>query len=358
MILLYQKYIIYSFLKNLFRISIFFFSLIIILNLFEEIIFFKDVEVALYLPIFITLLNSLSILFDVLPFVFLISTLFFFSEILDKNELNIYKSFGLTNGKIIKTITATSFVVGILCVVILYNVSSSLKFLYLDIKNDYAQDDKYLAVITANGLWIKDEIDGKISIINAAKINGNYLSDVLITEYDLGFNFKKMIVSKSVNIESNIWTLKESNITENNVTKKVNDLTFKSNFNLQKISTLFSNLSSLNFLQLKKLKNDYKLLGYSTTTLSVHQHKLYSYPLYLSIMVCISSVLMLNIKHNNSKTFKLILGVFISVLIYYVNYFFNILVESEEISFVISVWGPQLLLVLIASIGLIKINDK
>jgi lipopolysaccharide export system permease protein len=358
MISLYQKYLISSFLKNLLKISIFFFSLTIILNLFEEISFFKNSNVDFYLPIFVTLLNSPSVLFDILPFIFLITTLFFFSEILDKNELTIYKSFGLTNLKIIKTITATSFVVGIFCVVILYNISSNLKFLYFDIKNDYSQDDKYLAVITANGLWIKDEIDGKITIINASKISGNYISNVLITEYDSDFNFQRMITSKSANIKNYEWKLKNSKITKDNITKETDELLFKSNFNLEKISTLFSNLSSLNFLQLKKLKNDYKLLGYSTTNINVHQHKLYSYPLYLAIMVCISSILMLNVKHNNSKTFTLILGVFISVIIYYVNYFFNILVESEEISFVTAIWGPQLILILICSIGLVKINEK
>ncbi|MDA7755900.1 LptF/LptG family permease [Candidatus Pelagibacter sp.] len=358
MIQIYQKYIIHSFLKNLFKVFIFFFALVVILNLFEEISFFKNVDVDFYFPVFITLLNVPSVLFDILPFIFLIATLLFFTEILDKNEINVYKIFGLTNAKIIKTITLTSFFCGVLSVLILYNISSNLKFLYFDIKNSYSQDDKYLAVVTANGLWIKDEIDEKISIINAEKINGNFISNVLITEYDLDFNFKRMIVSKNVNIEKYIWNFNEAQITENNVTNKIVNFTFKSNFNSQKISNLFSNLSSLNFLQLKKLKNDYKLLGYSTTSLSVHEHKLYSYPLYLSIMVCISSILMLNIKHNNSKTFNLFIGVFISVLIYYINYFFNILVESKEISHLTSVWGPQLILILIVSIGLVKINEK
>ena len=330
----------------------------IILNLFEEISFFKNTEVDFYFPVFITLLNVPSVLFDILPFIFLITTLLFFTEILDKNEINVYKIFGLTNAKIIITITLTSFLCGILSVLILYNISSNLKFLYLDIKNNYSQDDKYLAVVTANGLWIKDEIDEKISIINAEKINGDYISNVLITEYDLDFNFKRIIVSKNVNIKNYIWYFDEAKITENNVTKKINNLNYQSNFNSQKISNLFSNLSSLNFFQLRKLKDDYKLLGYSTTSLSVHEHKLYSYPVYLSIMVCISSILMLNVKHNNSRTFNLFIGIFISVLIYYVNYFFNILVESKEISHLTSVWGPQLLLILIVSIGLVKINEK
>ena len=57
MIQIYQKYLIYSFLKNLFKVLIFFFALVIILNLFEEISFFKDTEVDFYFPVFITLLN-------------------------------------------------------------------------------------------------------------------------------------------------------------------------------------------------------------------------------------------------------------------------------------------------------------
>ena len=41
---------------------------------------------------------------------------------------------------------------------IFYSASAKLNFLYLDIKNKYSDDNKYLAVVTKNGLWIKDEI--------------------------------------------------------------------------------------------------------------------------------------------------------------------------------------------------------
>ena len=94
-----------------------FFCITIILNIFEELSFFKNVEnVNVSLPIFLTILNSPSILFDIFPFIFLISTLYFFSEIIDKNELNIYKNYGLTNFKIINIITITSFITGIFIV--------------------------------------------------------------------------------------------------------------------------------------------------------------------------------------------------------------------------------------------------
>ena len=47
--------------------------------------------------------------------------------------------------------------------------SSTMKFAYLDLKNDYSNDNKYLAVVTENGLWIKDEIDEKISTLITEK---------------------------------------------------------------------------------------------------------------------------------------------------------------------------------------------
>ena len=99
MIHFYQKNLIYTFIKSLMKIILIFFSLIIILNIFEEISYFKNENVDIFLPIFLTILNAPSVLFDILPFVFLISALYFFSEILDKDELNIYKNFVITNFK-------------------------------------------------------------------------------------------------------------------------------------------------------------------------------------------------------------------------------------------------------------------
>ena len=360
MIAIYQKNLINSFFKCLAIVTVIFFCITIILNIFEEISFFKNIEnVNFALPIFLTILNSPSILFDIFPFIFLISTLYFFSEIIDKNELNIYKNYGLTNFKIINIVTTTSFITGIFIVLIFYNMSANLKFLYLDIKNNFSDDDKYLAVITSNGLWIKDETTENINLINAEKIEKHLLKNVLITQFDLNYNFKKIISAKEVNIKNKSWIINNPSITkENEVTQKENKIIFQTNFDKEKISNLFSNLSSLDMLDLGDLKKDYKTLGYSTILLSAHQLKLYSYPIYLAIMVCLSSILMFNVRHNKSKIFNFILGIFISVVIYYVNFFFKLLTESEKIPITLSVWAPQIVLFLIACVGLVKINEK
>jgi len=359
MLLYYQKNLIFTFTKSLLKIIFVFLALIVILNIFEEISYFKDSNTSILLPIFLTLLNTPSILFDILPFVFLITTLYFFSEILDKNELNIYKNFGITNLKILSLISVLTFFLGIFFILIFYNISSNLKFLYLDIKNNYSKDDKYLAVITANGLWIKDELHENINLINAEKIDGHYLKNVSITQFDLDYNFERLIVTKIINIKNKNWVLDNPAITlENSITHIKDKIIIETNFDIQKITNLFSDLSSLSLWQLKKLRKDHISLGYSVLPINIHLQKLYSYPIYLTIMVCIAIILMLNIKQNNSKIFNLLLGIFISVLIYYINFFFNLLSESQKIPIMVSIWGPLSVLTLISSVGLIKINEK
>tara|TARA_B100000524_G_C23640293_1_gene366430 strand:- start:854 stop:1720 length:867 start_codon:yes stop_codon:yes gene_type:complete len=287
------------------------------------------------------------------------SGLYFFSEILDKNELIIYKNYGLTNIKIIGIISVTTFLIGIIVVFIFYNLSSNLKFLYLDIKNNYTKDNKYLAVVTSNGLWIKDEINNHINIINAEKIEDDYIYNIVISQFNKSYVFKKLIVADQANIKFNEWKISNPRITENNsTTAGLKEIIFEANFNKEKISTLFSNLSSLNLLELNRLKNDYEILGYSALKISLHQQKLYSYPFYLTIMVTIASILMLNIKYNKSKIFNLIIGILISVMIYYINYFLNVLSENNDLPYLISVWGSQFILILFISIGLVRINEK
>jgi lipopolysaccharide export system permease protein len=359
MILTYQKNVIFTFLKNILSISIFFFSLILILSILQEIIFFKNLEVDIFIPIYLTFLNTSSIVFELFPFIFLIGAMSFFIEILDKNELIIYKSYGLSNLKIISVIVSTTFVLGILLVLIFYNISSNLKFVYLEIKNKHTNDDKYLAVVTANGLWIKDHMSENINYINAKHINDENLTEVIINQFDIDYNLIRSITAKDINIKSKNWIINNAKITKDNLTiENKEPIIFKTNFNIEIISTLFSNLSALNLIKLNKLKKNYTSLGYSTVKINNHLLSIYTYPIYLSIMVCIASILMLNIGHNKPRVFYLIIGILISVTVYYTNYLFNILVENQKISFQFSIWSIQFLLLLLCSVGLVRINEK
>ena len=354
----YKKYILNLFTKTLIEVILIFFALILIINLFEEINFLKNENVSGFYPVFLSLLNVPSVIFDILPFIFLVSTIFFFIKLMDKNELFIFKYSGITNNHILSILVLCSFFLGMLIIFGFYTFSSKLKSHYLQIKNEFTADNKYLAVITENGLWIKDEINGKINIINADKINKNLLINVSIVQFDKNFKLLQSIESKEVNVQSKYWIIKNPIITKKNVTNKFELINLNSNFDLEKISNLFSNLSAMSLMQLIKLKKDYSSLGYSTVDIAVYQHKIFSIPIYLSIMTLLSGIIMFNSKYKKNKIFNIILGIFLSVIIYYVNYFSGLLGVNGKIPIILSVWLPLIVLILISMIGLVRLNEK
>ena len=61
--------------------------------------------------------------------------------------------------------------------------------------------------MTSNGLWIKDEKKNHINIINAEKIEGDYLYNVVISQFNKSYVFKRLIVADQANIKSNNWKI-------------------------------------------------------------------------------------------------------------------------------------------------------
>ena len=194
----YIKFLSIIFINSFFYVSAIMLSLIFILNLLNELDFFKDMNVHFIFPIYLSLLNSPTLIFEMFPFIFLISTQLFFITLFNNNEITIFKYSGLKNSKILLIASTVSFILGIIIITLFYNLSSNLKNFYLDLKSNYTDDGKYLAVITKNGLWIKDIIDDQILIINAVKIEQNQLVNSYISVFNEDFEIKKILLAQKL----------------------------------------------------------------------------------------------------------------------------------------------------------------
>ena len=354
----YIKFICKIFLKSILFVTLVMLSLVIILNTLTELEFFSDFKVDTFFPIYMSLLNSPTLIFEMFPFIFLVSTQLFFINLFNNDEVEIFKYSGLKNTSILKIISILSVFIGLIIITLFYTFSSSLKNFYLEIKSKYTTDGKYLAVITNNGLWIKDIVNGKTSIINASRIDKNILLNTFITEFDSSYNVVRNIKSEKINIKNNQWLIYNAKIYQNQ-TSQVEDILIKNtNFNYERIQSLFSNLSSLSLQNLFILRNNYKMLNYSTTEVDVQIQKILSYPIYLTLMTIFSAIIMFNTKKNKSSSLKIALGLFFSVIIYYTFNFFNVMGNTERLSILMSIWTPILLLTIINSIMIYRINEK
>jgi len=354
----YTKFLVGGFIKSFLNVFFVMMSLVFILNILKEIEFFSNKDVNSLYPIYLSIMSSPSIIFEMFPFIFLIGTQFFFIKLFNNDEINIFKYSGLKNIQIIKILSLVSFFIGILTITLFYSFSSNLQHYYLQIKNQFSEDKLYLAVINKNGLWIKDVVGNKTNIINSSKVNNNFLTNTFISTFDKDFNLVESINSDKIDISKNEWLIYDATIFKNNISQKIDLVKFRSNFDQKRIESLFSNLSSLSLLKLIDLKKNYESLNYSTVDVDMQIYKIAIYPLFLVIMTILSSIIMLNTKKSNSKVIKIIIGLFFSVVIYYINNLFNVMGSTERIPLIVSVWTPIIFLTLVNLIMLININEK
>ena len=334
-------------------------SLVFVLNILQEIEFFNNKNVGSIYPIYLSLMNTPSIIFEMFPFIFLIASQFFFIKLFNNDEINIFKYSGLKNFKIIYILSLCSLLMGIIIITLFYNLSSNLQRYYLEVKNQYSNDKSdYLAVINKNGLWIKDIVDEDINLINSSKINSNILSETFISTFDKNYKLIKNIRSNKIDIKNNKWIIYDASVYENNTSKKIKLLEFETNFNQKRIESLFSNLSALSILKLIDLRKNYKSLNYSLVEVDLQINKIFTYPFYLMLMTIFSSIIMFNTKRFKSNSLKIVIGLFFSVIIYYISNFFNVLGVTEKIPIIISIFGPLLILSIMNTLMLVNINEK
>ena len=75
-------------------------------------------------------------------------------------------------------------------------------------------------------------------------------------------------------------------------------------------------------------------------------------------MSIFSAIIMFNTKKFKSNSLKITIGLFLCVVIYYMNNLFQVLGSTEKIPIIISVWMTLVIITLVNTILVMKINEK
>ena len=233
---------------------------------------------------------------------------------------------------------------------------------YEKTKSNYSRDIDHLVTFNKNGLWIKENLKSGQRIITAAKPEGQNLLDLTIFHIDENSKLEEKIVSKKANIESNTWILKDVVVLSpvRGVLTKRNLKEYKiiSIYNYEKINSLFKNFDTMSFLELiinyKRLLNN----GYNKPFLNQSLHTMLSIPFFLFLMTSLAAILTMNTLKRSDNIKFIIIGLLVSVVIFYFKDLSLALGQTNRIPLILSVWAPVIALSLFTAIGVIQINEK
>ena len=350
-------YLLKEFFKVVVNTSLVFFCLGLIINLFEEINFFKDYDVGIYLPLILSFLFVPSLFYNMFPFIILLSGIWFFLHIRKTDEIIAMKISGMSNLSIILVPSILSIILGIFFITLVNPVTSTLVKKYESTKGSFEKDQDYLAAITSNGIWIKE----KNNIIKSSMLNKNNLLDVSIYEFDNNDNFLKRFEAESADISSRNWILKNVKIIDKDgksIEENTSNIIYKSIYDVKKIKSLYSNLDTISFWN---LQNEIKLLenrGYSTREMRSKLQQSLAFPFFLLSMIFLGGVITLGTQSKYSNWKYVFIALFASVLIFYFNRFSAALGETDKLSIEVSVWMPVIIIFILSAVGLIHANQK
>lgn len=357
------NYLLKNFLKTILTFIAVFYCFGVILNLFEEIEFFKNIKVSFIIPIILTSIYVPSMIIEILPFIVFFSSLWYMFKIRNNKDLLALKVFGYSNLKIFFILALTSFTLGWFILIVINPFTSSISKYYEQTKSNYSKDIDHLVTFNKNGMWIKENINNNQKrIITANRPDGFNLIDVTIFKLNNNFELTEKIVSKKVNIINNEWELNEVVVLKlvngEFETKKLETYKLYSIYNYEKINNLFKNINTLSFLDLVFNYKGLMNIGYNKVFLKESLNSMLTLPFFLLLMTGLAAILSMNTLKQLDNSKFIVIGIFISIIIFYLKDFSFALGKTNYIPMILSIWAPLIALSFLILIGLLQINEK
>ena len=356
------RYLLRGYLKTLLKVILFFYCFGIILNLFEEIEFFKNLDAPVFTPFILTNLFIPGMILQLLPFMIFISAMKFIIDIRNNKDLLTIKVFGFSNFRIFLILATTSFIFGWIVLFFFNPITSVMSKYYEKTKANYSKDIDHLITFNKNGLWIKEVLDDGQRIISASKYVENKLKNITIYNFDNNYNLTEKIFSKSADIKNKNWLLKEVLILKisdgSSEKKNLEFLEINSIYTYDKITNLYKNFDTLSFNDL--LFNYQNLLnqGYNKIFLDQSFHSMLSMPFFLFIMTALASILIMSTLKRSNNFRLIIVGLITCVIIYYLKDLSIALGQTNRIPLTLAAWIPIIVITIFSSIGILQINEK
>ena len=356
------NYLFTGYLKTILKVIMIAYCFGLILNLFEEIEFFKNSNSSILIPISLTALYVPNIVIKLMPFIIFISSMWFLLNLRNSTDLLTMKVFGYSNFKIFFILALISFIFGWMILFAINPITSTMIKYYEQTKSKYSRDIDHLISINKNGLWIKENINDGYRIISADPTRNNIVKNVIIFNLDKDNDLTSKIFSKKADISKNDWDL--TDVIINQFKDGVNTQTYLekhtilSKYNYHKISILFKNFDTMSFLELLLNYDDLQKKGYNKSYLDQNLNSMLSMPFFLFIMTSLASILSMGtLKKSNSLAF-IAVGLIACVAIYYFKDLSLALGQTNRISLSLAVWIPVIAIGLFSSIGVLQINEK
>ncbi|MGV6803831.1 MAG: LPS export ABC transporter permease LptG [Ruegeria sp.] len=357
-----DRYFARRFLQSFLVIGVIFLTLMILIDLIEQVRRFNEVDLSFGQLLQLTLLNTPTAISEMLPLLMILATIALFVGLARSSELVVTRAIGRSGIRALVAPAFLAMIIGVLAVAILNPIAAATSEQYRHISDLYKNGGSSALSISRDGLWLRQGSPTGQSVIHAKGTdNGETLSlrNVSIITFSPDGLPTRQINANRAQLEGGDWVLYNakdwplssgSNPETHAVTHK--ELRLPTTLTRERIMDTLGQQNSVSVYDLPQLIRDLREAGFSTKQYEVWLQVQLARPLFLISMVLIGAAFTMRHVRFGGTGIAILTAVLLGFSVYFVRNFAQILGENGQLPIFVAAWAPPFAAILL-SLGLL-----
>lgn len=355
------------FLHSFALVSAVFLTLIMLVDLIEQIRKFEDYDVSLGQLATLTALNAPGAVKEILPLLMILSTILLFVGLARSSELVIARAVGRSGIRSLLGPALVALLVGVLAVSTLSPIVAATSNRYQRLADTYRTGGPAALSFSGEGLWLRQGGAGGQSVIHASGYGGDAgltLFDVTFLSYAPEGGPERRIVAEAARLAPGEWVLTRAKLwpltgTGNPEARAENHDTLRipTTLTQDRIRETLGRPSGVSVYDLPATIRALRQAGFSTKRHEVWYQVELARPLFLMAMVLVGAAFTMRHTRFGGTGVSVLAAVLLGFTLYFVRNFAQILGENGQIPVALAAWGPPVASIMLTLGLLLHVED-
>ncbi|KAE9626533.1 LPS export ABC transporter permease LptG [Parasedimentitalea maritima] len=326
-------------------------TLVMLIDLNEQIRRFDGLDLSFGQLINLTLLNAPSALSEFLPLIMILSTIVLFVGLARSSELVVTRAIGRSGIRALAAPIIMAALIGVLTVSTLNPIVAATSNRYQELSDTYRNGGPAALSLSGEGLWLRQGGAQGQSVIHATAYSGEIdnvtLHNVTIVSYAPGGNPTRQIVAQRAQLQGDHWVLNHAKVWPltpgfNPETNSVehSKLLLPTTLTQDRIRDSLGTASGISVYDLPETIKALQQAGFSTKRYEVWLQVELARPLFLIAMVLVGAAFTMRHARSGGTGLAVLTAVLLGFGLYFIRNFAQILGENGQIPVALAAWAP------------------
>lgn len=358
-----DRYFARRFLQSFLMIGAIFLSLILLIDLIEQLRRFEEVDVTFAQLVQLTLLNAPAALDEILPLMMILSTVVLFVGLARSSELVVTRATGRSGIRALAAPVAVATLVGMLAVSTLNPIVAATSKYYQQLSDTYRTGGVSTLSLSGEGLWLRQGGAQGQSVIHATGYSGSgdrpTLYHVTVLSYAPQGSPVRRIEAATARYMGDHWLLLDAKVwplvaglnPESNSAQH-DELEIPTTLTEERIRDSLGRPTGISIYALPDTIRQLRQAGFSTTKHEVLYQSQLARPLFLVAMVLVGAAFTMRHARFGGTGIAVLMAVLLGFGLYFIRNFAQILGENDQLPVLLAAWAPPLASVML-TVGLL-----